>query len=193
MKKLLALAPALALAGCISFGAKPPPSLLTLTSASMVQAGASQSSASASTIAIAPPATPQEIAVTRVPVRSGATQVAYVADAVWVEVPSRLFARLLGDTITARTGRVVVAPAGAPVPPTARLEGDLRNFGMDEASMAAVVTYDAALQRGENGVLERRRFEARVPVTAIDATTVGPALNQAANNVASEVADWVGR
>lgn len=193
MKKLIALTPALLLAGCISFGAKPPPSLLTLTSATALQAGTSQSSASASTIAIAEPATPQEIGVTRVPVRSSDTQVAYVKDAVWVEVPARLFARLLGDTITARTGRVVVAPAGAPVLPTARLEGDLRNFGMDEAGLEAVVTYDAALQRGENGALERRRFESRVPVTAIDATTVGPALNQAANTVATEVADWVGR
>ena len=139
------------------------------------------------------PAVPQEIGVTRVPVRSSATQIAYVKDAVWVEVPSRLFARLLGDTITARTGRVVVAPAGAPVPPAARLEGDLRNFGMDESSMEAVVTYDGALQRGEGAALERRRFEARVPVSAIDANTVGPALNQAANTVAGEVADWVGR
>jgi cholesterol transport system auxiliary component len=33
----------------------------------------------------------------------------------------------------------------------------------------------------------------RVPVAAIDAVNAGPALGQAANQVAAEVADWVGR
>lgn len=192
MKKLIALAALVPLSACISFGAKPPPSLLTLTSAASVAPGAMQSSASASTIAIAEPRVPQEIAVTRVPVRASDTSVAYVKDAVWVEVPSRLFARLMADTITAQTGRVVVEPAGAPIPPAARLAGELRNFGLDEMTMEAVVTYDAALVRGEVGAVEKRRFEARIPVSAIDANSVGPALNQAANQVAGEVATWVG-
>lgn len=193
MKTYLALAALVPLSACISFGATPPPSLLTLQSASPIAVGASATTANASTIAIAEPDVPQEIAVTRVPVRASGTSVAYVKNAVWVEVPSRLFARLLGDTVTTRTGRIVVDPIGTPGGPTARLSGTLRNFGLDANTLEAVVTYDAALTRGEGGAIETRRFESRMPVTVIDATSVGPALNQAANQVAGEVADWVGR
>jgi cholesterol transport system auxiliary component len=39
--------------------------------------------------------------------------------------------------------------------------------------------------------LDSRRFEARVPVGVIDALSVGPALNEAANKVAADVADWI--
>jgi cholesterol transport system auxiliary component len=54
-----------------------------------------------------------------------------------------------------------------------------------------LVRYDAALStQGGTGV-QTRRFEAR---TLADGTaaTVGPALNQAANQVAAEVAGWIG-
>ena len=40
--------------------------------------------------------------------------------------------------------------------------------------------------------VEKRRFEARVPVGAIDAAQSGAALSQAANQVAQQVPDWVG-
>jgi cholesterol transport system auxiliary component len=64
---------------------------------------------------------------------------------------------------------------------------------LDAATQQAVVTFDAALSRSGQPTTEKRRFEARVPVAAIDAASVGPALNQAANQVAGEVADWIGR
>jgi cholesterol transport system auxiliary component len=57
--------------------------------------------------------------------------------------------------------------------------------------MEAVLVYDAALARGADRV-ETRRFEARVPVAAVDAASAAPALNQAANQVADEVAAWIG-
>nr|GFD57848.1 hypothetical protein [Tanacetum cinerariifolium] len=68
----------------------------------------------------------------------------------------------------------------------------LRNFGLDAATREAVVTYDAALTRAGETSVEKRRFEARVPVTSIDAGSAGPALSQAANQVAAQAADWVG-
>jgi len=37
-----------------------------------------------------------------------------------------------------------------------------------------------------------RRFEARVPVAAIDRANAAPAVNAAANQVAIEVAGWIG-
>ncbi|KQN25522.1 ABC transporter [Sphingomonas sp. Leaf33] len=192
--KTTALAPvllALTLGGCLSFGGKVPPSLLTLTPTQPVAVGQTQI-ATSGTVTIATPAVPQEISTLRVPVRSTDTSVAYVKDAQWIEPPSRLFARLVSDAVTTRTGRVVIATR-LMGEPGASLAGDLRSFGVDAATSSAVVTYDALLQRDGGKPVEKRRFEARVPVSPIDATTVGPAINQAANQVASDVADWIGR
>ena len=193
MKKLLISLALLPLAGCVSFGAKPPESLLSLTATEQVAVGQAQSSAGARTVSIQVPAVPQALANNRIPVQASATDIAYVKDAQWVEPPARQFARLLSDTVTARTGRVVLSGAQSLADPGARLAGELRMFGVDAATSAAVVTYDAALVRDEGGALEKRRFEARVPVSAIEPAPVGAALNQAANQVASEVADWIGR
>ena len=196
MKKLaILLAPLLALplAGCISFGGKVPASLLTLDSASEMQVGQSQRSNVAATITIAVPSVPQELSSARIPVRSGGTAIAYVKDAQWIERPSQLFARLLGDTVTGRTGRLVLSTRQSLTDPGAYLMGELRSFGVDADTSEAVVTFDAALIRGPETVVEKRRFEARVPVTPIEAAPVGAALNTAANQVAAEVADWVGR
>ena len=192
-RALVASLGALALTGCISFGAKPPPQLLTLSSDATVPVGQAQSSAAGATITIAVPAVPQAIATLRVPVQQGPTAVAYVKDAQWVEPPARQFARLLSDTVTAKTGRVVLSQTQSFADPGARLAGELRSFGMDAASGSAVVIFDASLIRNEGKAVEKRRFEASVPAGAIDAAIVGPALNQAANQVAGEVADWVGR
>lgn len=202
MKTLALLALPLLLAGCIKFGAEPPPSLLTLTSTAAVAVGQTSSSASARTITIAVPVVPQELAVARLPVRASDTSVAYLKDALWVEAPNRLFARMLSDTIANRTGRVVLSLRQSFSDPGARLGGELRNFGLDAATNEAVVTYDATLARDRPAAasgaraaqtFEKRRFEARVPVTAIEPTAAGIALNAAANQVAGEVADWVGR
>lgn len=193
MKKSLVLLTLLPLSACISFGAKPPPTLLTLTSAQMVPVGQTQSSASAPTITIAVPSFAQSLATTRVPVQSSETSIAYVQNAQWSEVPARLFARLMSDTIAAKTGRVVLTPAQSFSDPGARLSGELRSFGVDAARSEAVVTFDAALIRGNAAVVEKRRFEARVPVAVVEANAVGVSVNQAANQVASDVADWVGR
>ena len=185
---LLAMAP---LSACVSFGAKPPPSLLTITSASAVPAGETRSSANAKTITILVPAVSQALATQRVPVQTSDTSIAYVVNAQWVEPPARLFARLLSDTIAAKTGRVVLSTAQSLSDPGARLTGELRSFGVESGTNQAVVIYDAALVR-EGNVVEKRRFEARVPVSEIAADSVGIGINQAANQVAGEVADWVG-
>lgn len=193
LKKPVFLLVLLPLAGCISFGAKPPASYLTLDPAAPVAVGEAQSSANAPTITIAVPAVPQELATQRVPVHAGGQAVAYVKDAMWVEQPSRLFARLLADTVTSRTGRVVLSSRQSQLDPGAQLTGELRRFGIDEAGSEAIVTFDASLMRGTASVFEKRRFEARVPVAKIETAAVGAALNQAANQVAGEIADWIGR
>ena len=193
MKRLAIFLAALPLAGCVSFAAKPPPSLLDLTAAEQVKPGQEQDASSAKTVTISVPVVPQALSTARVPVQATPTSVAYVKDALWVEAPQRLFARLLSDTIAARAGRVVLGAAQAFGDPGARIGGELRNFGIDAASSSAVVTFDAALVRGEGGKVEKQRFEARVPVARIDAASVGQALNKGANQVAAEVADWIGK
>lgn len=191
---LVVLAAALPLAACISFGAKPPPFLLTLDAAATPPVGRDQSSAGLQPITVEVPVAPQALATARVPVQSGPTSIAYVPKAEWAEPPARLFARLMADTLTARTGRVVLSGVQAVNDPGARLGGELRRFGIDAATHEAVVTFDASLIRvSTRGTVDKRRFEARVPVTAIDADSVGAPLNAAANQVAAEVADWIGR
>jgi len=64
---------------------------------------------------------------------------------------------------------------------------------VEAGSNQAVVVFDAALMRQQGNVIEKRRFEARVPVSEIAAGPAGVSINQAANQVAGEVADWVGR
>ena len=192
MKKLATLL-VLPLAGCISFGAKPPEALLTLTPAMQLPVGESQRSSASATITVAVPSVPQELASSRIPVHAGGTAIAYVKDAQWVERPSQLFQRVLADTITSRTGRLVLSSRQSQLDPGAYLMGEIRAFGVDADRSEAVVTYDAALIRGPETMVEKRRFEARVPVTQVETTPVAAALNQAANQVAGQVADWVGR
>lgn len=185
----LVAAAALAVSGCLSFGAKPPPTLMRLTSDVQPAAG-SRTAAAGAAITVIPPSVPAELMTPRVPVRTGTTQVAYVKDAQWVEAPNILFARLLSSTIAGRTGRVVLDPKQFTFDPGQRLTGTLQAFGLDADRMEAVLVYDAAISRGES--VETRRFESRVPVPAIDAASAPAALNQAANQVAAEVAAWVG-
>jgi cholesterol transport system auxiliary component len=52
------------------------------------------------------------------------------------------------------------------------------------------VQYDAALSTAGGDRVEARRFTATAPADGTS-TTVGPALNSAANQVASEVAKWI--
>ncbi|MBB5711312.1 ABC-type transport auxiliary lipoprotein family protein [Sphingomonas xinjiangensis] len=183
----------LPLAGCVSFGAKTPESLLTLNPAVQLPVGESQRSNIAATITVSVPSVPQELAASRIPVHTGGTAIAYVKDAQWVERPSQLFARLLGDTISAQTGRLVLSTRQSQLDPGAYLQGELRAFGINADTGEAVVTYDAALTRGPETVIEKRRFEARAPVAVVESAAVGVALNQAANQVATQVAEWVGR
>ena len=55
------------------------------------------------------------------------------------------------------------------------------------------MTFDAALTRAGMQTVEKHRFEARVPVAAIDAPSAAAGINTAANTVATQVADWIGR
>lgn len=180
----------LPLAGCISFGGKPPKALLTLDANTRVAAGVTRTTPNGQTVTILAPTAPAAIMAPRVPVYRGGTAIAYVKDAAWVDSPARLFQRLLSETVAAKTGRIVLDLRQYTTDPGLRVQGSLLMFGIDEDRSEAVVTYDAVIVRDAG--LDSRRFEKRVPVAVIDATTVGPALNDAANAVAADVAAWIG-
>lgn len=189
---LLGIAALAALSGCsLGLSGKAPPFMLTLTPAAMAPANEGNALRIADAIVVTTPIVPQAIATTRVPVADGQTAIAYVKNAVWVEPPARLFQRLLSETIRTVTGRPVVDQRQLPGIPGALLSGQLIHFGIDARKSEAVVIYDATLTREMGKRLDTRRFEARVPVSTIDAATSGTALNRAANMVATEVAAWM--
>ena len=186
----MAVAGALALSGCISFGPDVPDSLLTLTPLTVATPGTISTGTPESAIAVKEPTAPQRLAVDRVPVQIDNTNVAYLEGATWVEKPARLFQNLLAETIRQRSGRIVVDSDESSLAPQVQLRGAIREFGYDAQTQTVMVRYDAI--REVNGeAIQTRRFESVVPVALPEAALVGVALNQAANDVATQVADWI--
>jgi cholesterol transport system auxiliary component len=189
-KALLPATAALLLAGCVSLTPDPPASLLTLTPARTAPAGATAAGDAASAHAVIEPQTDQRLNVVRVPVQTSDSSLAYLQDAVWVEKPSRLFQQLLSETIRAGGSRLVVGEGDFGYSAATKLSGRLLDMGFDASSGSVVVRFDAVLQMPD-GKVKTQRFENRVSGVAPESAAVGPALNQAANAVAAEVADWV--
>lgn len=187
-KTLISLGLSAALAGCVSFGAKTPDTLLSLRPASSPSAGATSSGTAETALVVLEPLADARLAVTRVPVQIDDANVAYLKEAMWVERPSRLFQRLLAETIRAKGTRLVIENDA--VASGQQLSGRLIDMGYDVRTGAVVVRYDAV--KTVAGKIETRRFESVVQVTEAEARLVGPALNDAANTVAQAVADWVG-
>ncbi len=181
----------LGLSGCISFGGKAPPTLFSLTPASTAPAGPLAGGSLREAIVVQEPETDKRLAVIRVPVQIDDANVAYLKDAAWVARPARLFRSLLAETIRAKGTRLVLEDDAVEAGGATHLAGRLLDMGYDARRLAAVVRYDAIRQVG-NGPVTAQRFESAVPVADAKPASVGPALNQAANQVARQVADWVG-
>jgi cholesterol transport system auxiliary component len=122
-------------------------------------------------------------------VLEGSGQVTYVKDLQYLDTPDRLFQQLLSETVKRVTGRVVIDPRQAGIDPGTRVSGVLQRFGYDTVTGQVVVTYDATAARG--ATVQTRRFTASAPADGTNAT-VGPAINTAANDVATQVARWIG-
>lgn len=190
---LLALLATLPLSGCISFGAKPPPRLMSLSATTPLTAGPAITTADSRAVAVAPLSAIPQLLTQRVLVTDGPTAVAYLKGGLWASQPTLLFRSLLAETITVRTGRVVPDPRLLAIQPDTRLSGQLSAFGLDGPGMAVVVTFDGTIAHSGGSSIQSRRFSARVPVASEQPDVVAAALNQAANQVAGEVADWIGR
>lgn len=191
--KLAAIMPAaLAMSGCVSFGGEPPESLLNLTSDLTAPSGQGGSVVNDDAIFIATPEVPARLDVTRIPVRVSDNEIAYLQDAFWVEKPARLFRRLIGETVRARSGVLVLDTDGAPLNAKIAIRGTLREFGYDATRSAVVVRYDAIIsndQGADDSRFATFRLEAVEEGVTPDPVSVGQALNRAANRVAQELAD----
>ncbi|WP_293976189.1 ABC-type transport auxiliary lipoprotein family protein [Sphingopyxis sp.] len=190
---LLVAAAAVSLSACIGLGGKTPSFLLTLDAAAAPSAGAARTAADASTLTILIPTAPQKLRTTRIPVQQDNSSVTYVKDAQWVEAPNRLFQRLVSETVSASTSRVVLDEGQYLTAPGEQLAGQLMEFGVDARTGEAVVVYQAMLVAAGGKTVSQRRFEAREAIGGeVEAKLVGEALTRAANKVAGEVTGWLG-
>lgn len=188
-----AVAIAAMLPGCalLGGGGKAPPHLFDLTAEPGNAVTPIRSAAAGETVTIRVPVVPRQLRTTRVPVQVSPIIVEYVKDMTWVDTPDRLFQQLVEETIRANTARVVLDPSQSALDPGLVVTGELNKFGYDAEQGVVVVQYDASLATQGGTHVQTRRFTAALPADGT-AATVGPALNQAANQVAREVAAWIG-
>jgi cholesterol transport system auxiliary component len=190
----IAIVPIL-LSACVKLGGAPTPAqLLTLSAPPIAaNAGVIAKADGSNTITITDPNTPHKLDTSRIPVQVNANSIAYVTKAQWVDTPRRLFRNLLADTISVHSnGSLLVLHPGQHTPVASRkLTGDLIDFGIDEQSKMAIVTYEATLIASAGNGVQRRRFTASAPVKKITGTSVAAPLNKAAQQVANDVAIWV--
>jgi cholesterol transport system auxiliary component len=192
LNRAVPLALGFAVAGCVSFGGgKAPDTLITLTAATTAPAGAGLSGKADGALIVLDPETDRRLNVQRIAVRLDPANVAYLQKALWVERPARLFRGVLAETIRAKGQRIVFEDADATATGRSRLAGRLLDIGYDAGTRSVVVRYDAILE-GPGGAVSTKRFEARVDHVSADPHAIAPALNEAANDVARQVADWVG-
>lgn len=140
-------------------------------------------------VSVDTPSVPGALQTLRIPVTISDTSIQYLTGAQWAEQPNRLFQRLLADTLSAN-GVGVVDQRSSGQAGGRRLTGQLLAFGVDiRGGQRVHVRYDALLA-GSDGV-RQRRFEREVPLGQTAGPDAAVALNQAANAVAADVAQWV--
>lgn len=179
------------LGGLLGGGAKPPPTLLTLSPEAPPTGEFTRAAGAGQSITIKAPVISEQLRTVRVPAQVTPTDIAYVKDLQWVETPDRIFQDLLSETVRRITGRVVLDPRQTSLDPGVIVSGELRSLGYDAQTGTVIVRYDASLATEGGARVETRRFEAAAPADGT-AATVGPALNRAANQVALEFARWIG-
>ena len=181
---------ACSLGGLIGGGSKPPVTLVTLMPEAAEPAGMARTAAAGEAVTIMTPAVERELGTVRVPVQVTPTDVQYVANLQLVDSPAKLFQGLLEETVRRTTNRVVLDPSQTSLDPGLTISGELQRFGYDASTGQVVVTYDGSMSTA-GGRIETRRFTATAPADGT-AASVGPALNRAANQVALDVAKWIG-
>jgi cholesterol transport system auxiliary component len=195
LRNLASVIAAAALAGCslsslTGGGGKPPVLLQTLTPEAADPGAMTRTAAAGQAVTIETPVIANDLQTVRVPVRTSPTDVQYVTNLQWVDTPDKLFQNLVEETVRRSTNRVVLNPNQTGVDPGLVVRGVLERFGYNAQTGQAEVTYDATMSTGD-GQVQTRRFVANIPADGTG-PSVGAALNRAANQVATEVAQWIG-
>ncbi len=193
LTKTAVVASALGLSGCggLLGGGKPPANLVTLTPEAADPGQIARTAVAGQAVTIATPTVARELSTVRVPVQVSPTDVQYVANLQLVDTPAKLFGDLVAETVMRTTSRVVLDPGSTTLDPGLVVNGTLQRFGYDAASGQVIVTYDGSQSTAGGARVETRRFTATAPADGT-AASVGPALNRAANQVALDVAKWIG-
>ncbi|WP_325100196.1 ABC-type transport auxiliary lipoprotein family protein [Aurantiacibacter sediminis] len=188
---LATLAAITLLGGCVSIGgADAPDQLLTLTPATNAPAGSGTEGEASNALAVQVPSVNQRLNVNRIPVITSDSSLAYLVDAWWVEKPARLFRNVLAETIRARGNRLVASGPEMEFVAQTQLSGQLTAMDYDAQTGSVFIRYDAVLE-APGAQVRTRRFEERISGIPAEATAVGAAMNDAANQIAADVADWV--
>jgi cholesterol transport system auxiliary component len=189
------IALAAAVSGCsvggLLGGGKPPTSLQTLTPEAADPGPTARTVNAGQSVTIGTPVAPKELRSVRVPVQVSATDIQYLPNLTWIDTPDRLFQGLVEETVRRTTNRVVLDPHQSTLDPGLQVSGELQRFGYDAQSGQVVVVYDGSLSTAGGSRVETRRFTATAPADG-SAASVGPALNHAANQVALDIAKWIG-
>jgi cholesterol transport system auxiliary component len=190
----VALAAALgacSIGGLLGGGGKPPTTLQTLTPEAADPGPIARTANAGQAVTITIPAVPKELRTVRVPAQISPTDIQYVTGLQWVDTPDRLFQDLLEETLRRTTNRVVLDPNQTSLDPGLSVSGQLERFGYDAATGQVMVVYDASLSTAGGNHVDTRRFTASAPSDGTG-PSIGPALNRAANQVALDVARWIG-
>ena len=186
---------AVSLAGCslggLLGGGKAPPVLYDLTATAPQTGAVTRQSSAGNAVTVRVPVVSKELRTIRVPVQVNPNQIAYVEDLQWVDTPDRLFQNLLSETIRRTTSRVVLDPQQPGLDPGISISGQLHQFGYDAQRGMVVARYEAALASEGGTNVQSRTFVAELPSTP-EPNSVAPALNSAANQIALQVAQWIG-
>lgn len=176
---------------CVSLGTtEAPPAFLVLTAKATSNSDAVNRSSAENSVVVLIPDVPRRIDTNRIPVQINDSSIAYIQGAYWADKPAKLMQELIAETITASTGKLVLDVAQSSGLSKNTISGTLSRFGIDEQELVAIVRYDAVTINAQ-GEIVKHRFEARRNINMINAIEAGEALNDAANEVAMAITNWV--
>lgn len=176
----------------------PPPSLFALRSAEP-EGAETAPRALPSPLLLTPPDTIAELRPPRIAVFTSLTGVSYLPASRWVDPPARLMARLLEDRLREASSGLVITPRQFEVGYNYRLNTRLTKFHVDarNGDHIARVRIEAALLTAPSAklpdqlVVGTRSFEAERPLASTNPKHVTENLNAAANDVATQLANWL--
>ena len=199
-KGLLGLALAGGLAACgplVQFGEEgPPPSLFALRS---VTPEGSQPRTMPSPLLVTPPETIAELRPPRIAVFTSLTGVSYLPGSRWIDPPARLMTRLLEDRLRQASTGIVITPRQFEVGYNYRLNSRLTGFHVDveegrhlvRVELEATLITAPSASRPEQEIVGTARFNAERELTSVEPRQVTESLNAAANDVATQLVEWL--